>query len=75
MNIKNYIMYKCHAQTDRASGGSFIAINKYFHSQINLKTNLQVVAIRLSLHKTITLCSVYIPPSHKRQPRELTELI
>ena len=49
--------------------------NRYFHSQINLKTNLQAVEIRLSLHKTITLCSVYISPNYKLQPRELTELI
>ena len=65
INIKNYITYNCYAQTDRASGGSSIAINnRYFHSQINLKTNFQAVAIRLSLHKTITLCSVNIPPNY-----------
>ena len=56
INIKKYIMYNCYTQTDRVSGGSSIAINnRYFHSQINLKTNLQAVVIRLSLHKTITL--------------------
>ena len=38
INIKNYIMYNCYAQTDRTSGGSSIAINnRYFHSQIKLK--------------------------------------
>ena len=66
INIKNYIMYNCYAQTDRTSGGSSIAINnRYFHSQINLKTNLQAVAIRF-----ITLCSVYIPQNYLLQPRE-----
>ena len=66
INLKNYVTYNCYAKTDRASGGSFIAINnRYFHSQINLKRNLQAVAIPLSLHKTITLFSVYIPPNYK----------
>ena len=74
--LKNSIKYNNNAQTDRASGGSSIAINnKYFHSQIDLKTNLQAFAIRLSLHKTITVRSVYIPPNYKLQPREYTELI
>ena len=68
-------MYNCYAQTDRATRGSSIAIsNRYFHSQI-LKKKPSAVAVRLSLHKTITLCSVYIPPNYKLQPRELTELI
>ena len=50
----------CYAQTDKATGSSYKEINnRYCHTQINLKTNLQTVAIRLSLHKTIiTLCSV-----------------
>ena len=39
-----------------------------------MKTYLQAVAIRLSLHKTIFLCPVYIPKNYKLQPRELTEL-
>ena len=64
-------MYNCYAQIGRTSGA---INNRYFHSQI-LKTNLQAVAVRLSLHRTITLCSVYIPPNYKLQPRELTELI
>ena len=58
------------AKTDRATRGSSIAINnRYFHSQKNLKTNLQAVAIRLSLW------SVYIPQNNKPQPRELTRQI
>ena len=67
-------MYNNYAQTDRAFGASSITINNiYFHCQVNLKSNLQEVAIRLSLHKIITICSVYIPPNYKLQ--SLTELI
>ena len=76
INIKHYAMYNHYAQTDRASGGSSIAVHSnYIHSEINLKTNLQAIAIRLSLDKTITLCSVYIPPNHQVQTQELTNLI
>ena len=39
INLKNYVTYNCYAKTDRASGGSFIAINnRYFHSQIDLNS-------------------------------------
>ena len=63
--IKNYTMYNNYAQTERESGGSSIAIsNNIFRDQIDLKTNLQAIAVRFSLHKTITLCS--IPPLYGR---------
>ena len=45
------------------------------HRQINLNTNLQAVAVSLSMHKTITLCSVYIPPSYALDNRELDNLL
>ena len=68
-------MYNNYAQTERASDGSSIGIsNNIFHSQINLKTNLQAVAVRLSLRKTITLCSIYIPPTFQLQPLDLTKI-
>ena len=35
----------------------------FFHSYVNLDTDLQVVAVRISLDKTITYCSVYLPNS------------
>ena len=45
------------------------------HRQISLKTNLQAVAVTLSLHKTMTLCSIYIPPSYPLGGNELDQLI
>ena len=63
-------------QSERVSVGYSIAISKHiFRSQIDLKTNLQAVAIRLSLHKIFTLCSIYIPPNFQLQPFDLTNLI
>ena len=60
----------------RASGGVTIMIKKSIpHRQISLNTNLQAVAVTLSLHKTMTLCSIYIPPSYPLGGNELDELI
>jgi len=42
---------------------------------VDLTTNLQAVAIRLTLHVAVTLCSLYIPPSYNIQQRELDSLI
>ena len=64
LTIKNYTKYNNNAETVRASDGSSVVIrNNIFHCQIYLKTNLQAVAVLLSLHKTITLCSIYISPN------------
>ena len=68
ISIKNHTMYNHYAQGERASGGLSIAVhNHYIHSQLDLKTNLQAIAVRLSLNKTITLCSIYIPPNYQLQ--------
>jgi hypothetical protein len=37
-------------------------------------TNFQAVAVRLSLNKTITLCSIYIPPNYQLQAQEITNV-
>ena len=31
-------------------------------STVTLNTNLQVVAVKVTAHKTINICSVYLPP-------------
>jgi hypothetical protein len=70
---KNYTMYNHYTQADRPSGGSSIAIhNNYIHSLIDLKTNLQAIAVRLTHDKTIT---IYIPPNYQLQSQELIDLI
>ena len=46
----------------QTSGGTSILIrNNILHSQINITTNLQAVAVRATQHKTINICSIYIP--------------
>jgi len=45
------------------------------HRHINLKSNLQEVAVMLLLNKTMTLCSRYNPPSYPLGGNKLDELI
>ena len=59
-NTYNYI----HSDCLRASGGSSIFVYSYCpQREIKLKTDLQAVAVSVTLEKEITLCSIYIPPS------------
>ena len=59
------------------SGGVlFLLKNSLLYSEVDLSTNLQAVAVRVSLHKTITFCNIYLPPSvpiHKQQLVDLLE--
>jgi hypothetical protein len=51
-------------EDERAAGGSTILVrDNILHSYVNLNTDLQAVAVRITLDTTITLCMVYIPPS------------
>ena len=47
---------------DKASGGVAVTVNNSVpqHS-VKLDSTLQAVAVSISLNKTITLCSVYLP--------------
>ena len=73
--IKTFNTYNhIHSDCLRASGGSSILVNSSLpQREIKLKTDLQAVAVSVTLEKEITLCSVYIPPSfstpYNRLPR------
>ena len=61
---------------DRASGGSSIVVNNCIpQSQIRLNTNIQAVAVKVTLHKTIHVCSIYLPPGDRFNIAELEHLI
>ena len=50
--------------TFKVSGGSSIFVHSSCpQREIQLSTDLQTVAVSVTLEKEITLCSVYIPPS------------
>ena len=49
--------------------------NNIPHSEITLNTNMKAVTISATLHKTITVFSVYIPPNEEPKELELNKLI
>ena len=77
LNIRGYNMYNHIYQSgDRASGGSSIVVNNSIpQSQIQLNTNIQAVAVKVTLHKTIHVCSIYLPPGDRFNIAELEHLI
>ena len=71
-NIYNHIHLDCL----RASGGSSLLVHSTLpQRQIKLKTDLQAVAVSVTLEKEITFCSVYIPPSYILKSEQLTSLL
>ena len=65
------------ARDNQPTGDSSI-INKdqIPHAVLPLQTNLQSIAIKVSLHQTIiSICSIYIPPKHKLNKNEIENLI
>ena len=60
----------------RPNGGVAILIkNSIPHSTIQLNSNLQATAARITLHKLITICSIYLPPTTTFNQNELTDLL
>ena len=77
ISIRNYTAFHTFsANNKRAAGGVSIFINNNApHSHIPLNTNIQAVAVSITLHRVITLCSIYIPPSSKLSPKDLDDLV
>ena len=75
--LKDHSCYsKNCSDSDRASGGVAIIVNNSVpHHLIKLETILQAVAVNISLNKTITLCSVYLPPSLPIDVKKLDHLV
>lgn len=60
----------------RPCGGTSILLrHDVVHSNVDKNTNLQVVAVRITLQNTITLCSVYIPPEATVSHQDLENLV
>ena len=71
-NVNNHIHLDCL----RASGGSSLLVHSTLpQRQIKLKTDVQAVAVSVTLEKEITFCSVYIPPSYLLKSEQLTSLL
>ena len=77
VTLRNYNLFNTFAVGDgRGTGGVAIIINnKCPSSQIHLKTNIQAVAVSVTLHQTISICSIYIPPRSKIVEKDLDEIV
>ena len=79
LSLKNYHMYNTFSPDgpeERAKGGSSLLIKQgIIHSHIPLNTDLQAVAARITLDKTVTICSLYIPPASRLQRIDLDNLV
>ena len=63
-NYKTYCMPAVEAN-GTPHGGVALLIKNGTHSQISLNTSLQAIALRITLHRAITVCSIYLPPTAK----------
>ena len=76
--LKNYKTYRKELESmDRVHGGVILCVkNSIMHSEINLQTNLQAIAISLHFQKKIlTLCCLYLPPNLVIQKQNIDEII
>ena len=64
------------ARDGRAIGGTSLLVRQGIpHSRISLTSDIQAVAVKISLHKCITVCSLYFPPSQDIDKEDLEDLI
>ena len=68
--------FKHFSGNDKASEGVALIVNiNVPHHFVKLETTLQAVAVKISLNKTMTLCSIYLPPSSPIDDKKLYNLI
>ena len=62
--------------TGRASGGTSIFIKDLTpHSKITIQSDLQLTCCMVTLHRAITICNIYIPPSYSLKTKDLDNII
>ena len=77
LNIRDFITYNyIYSEGQRPSGGSSILVHSSCSQrEIKIVTNLQAVAVSVTLDKEITICSVYIPPNFQLETEHLDTLL
>ena len=77
ISFSNYTpYYYMHNDYQKTSGGSSTLVKADIpHSTIDLTTNLQAKAVKVTLSKTITICSVYIPQNSNLEQNYLENLL
>ncbi|KAG1705494.1 RNA-directed DNA polymerase from mobile element jockey [Nymphon striatum] len=62
--IRRYSIYRRDLPSEHPAGGVCIIVNNQIpHSSVQLNSSLQAIAVRVSMYKVLTICSIYIPPS------------
>ena len=75
--IRSFTPYH-HINTDnqKACGGTSIFVkNTILHRKLNLNTNLQAIAVRATLDRPTSICSLYLPPNSNPTLKEIENLI
>ena len=77
ITIKNHQSYNFINNTShRALGGVSILIrNDIPQSKIHLNTQLQAIAVKVTLHRTINICFIYIPPHDAINESEINNIL
>ena len=77
LNIRDFNTYNyIYSEGQRPSGGSSILVHSSCpQREIKLVTNLQAVAVSVTLDKEITICSVYIPPNFHLETEHFDTLL
>ena len=77
-SVKNYAIYKYTPPiaNGKASGGVCILVrNDIPHSEVQIQTPLQAIAIQITLKKKMSICSIYLPPNNEIDEQEIDNLI
>ena len=77
ISFKNYTLYNYITDANqKASGGTSIFVKSDIpHRPININSNLQAIAVNVTLSKPITICSIYLPPHDIFSKQDLENLI
>ena len=77
INLRYYSTYHKFGHFDsRSTGGvAVMAQNKIPHQHIFLNTTLQAVAVTVTLHRVLTICNIYIPPTSPIRDHDLDSLV
>ena len=74
-SFSNYTILRKDVPADTSHGGAALLIKSgLLFSELALDTPLQAVAARVSLHRTYTFCSIYLPPNVHISKDALTHL-
>ena len=76
INLAVFFWYNKKFTWRHATGGVTLYVNKFvLFSEIELDTDLQSIAVRMSAKKTLTVCNLYLPLSLDVNLSDLEHLI